>query len=167
MSRIGKRPRCHKIRSIARGLLPPNCPTAAIAWGREQCPKFRVVNSALDNQSGKSMLHGYIVDPETGKVVAVIRNGELFRDGKEGAKIATVLNGNLYDLTGSFVGRLDGPHAIDVRTWSMPLGVMNFLERQTGHQPIPASKQRGGPPLRGYEGFRGSTSDQSHNDPAH
>ena len=37
------------------------------------------------------MLQGYIVDPETGKVVAVIRHGEVFRDGKEGAKIATVL----------------------------------------------------------------------------
>ena len=54
------------------------------------------------------MLHGYIVDPESGKVVAVIRHGEVFRDDKEGAKIATVLNANLYDLSG-MVGRLDGP----------------------------------------------------------
>jgi hypothetical protein len=74
------------------------------------------------------MLHGYIVDPETGKVVAVIRDGEVFRDGKMGAKIATVLNANLYDLNGNLVGRLDGPHAIDVRTWSMPLAGMNLLE---------------------------------------
>ena len=125
------------------------------------------------------MLQGYIVDPETGKVVAVIRNGEVFRDGKEGAKIATVLNGNLYDLTGSFVGRLDGPHAIDVRTWSMPLAVMNLLEKETEQQAVPAAKLKGGPravpspahlersPLRDYEGFRGSTSDRSHNEPAH
>jgi hypothetical protein len=125
------------------------------------------------------MLQGYIVDPETGKVVAVIRNGEVFRDGKEGAKIATVLNGNLYDLTGSFVGRLDGPHAIDVRTWSMPLAVMNLFEKETPQQGVPAAKQKGGPravpspahlerlPRRGYEGFRGSTSDRSHNDPVH
>jgi hypothetical protein len=35
------------------------------------------------------MLQGYIVDPETGKVVAVIRHGEVFRDDEEGAKIAT------------------------------------------------------------------------------
>ena len=72
------------------------------------------------------MLHGYIVDPETGKNVAVIRNGEVFRDDKEGAKIATVLNANLYDLSGNLVGRLDGPHAIDVRTWSMPIALRNF-----------------------------------------
>jgi hypothetical protein len=74
------------------------------------------------------MLQGYIVDPETGKVVAVIRHGEVFRDGKEGAKIATVLNANLYDLSGNLVGRLDGPNAIDVRTWSMPIAVKNLLE---------------------------------------
>ena len=74
------------------------------------------------------MLQGYIVDPETGKVVAVIRHGEVFRDGKEGAKIATVVNANLYDLSGNLVGRLDGPNAIDVRTWSMPIAVKNLLE---------------------------------------
>jgi hypothetical protein len=57
----------------------------------------------------ESMLQGYIVDPETGKVVAVTRHGEVFRQDEEGAKIATVVNGNLYDLRGNFVGRLDGP----------------------------------------------------------
>jgi hypothetical protein len=34
------------------------------------------------------MLQGYIVDPETGKVVAVILDGEVFRDDKERSKIA-------------------------------------------------------------------------------
>ena len=56
------------------------------------------------------MLQGYIVDPESGKVVAVIRHGEGFREDEEGAKIATVVNANLYDLragTGSVV--LMGP----------------------------------------------------------
>jgi hypothetical protein len=94
------------------------------------------------------MLQGYIVDPETGKVVAVIRNGEVFRDGKEGAKIATVLNANLYDLSGKFLGRLDGPHAIDVRTWSMPLPVRNLLEGETTHHPVLAVKQKGRPESR-------------------
>ena len=88
------------------------------------------------------MLQGYIVDPETGKVVAVIRHGEVFRDGKEWAKIATVLNANLYDLSGNLVGRLDGPHAIDVRTWSMPIAVRNLLEGETAHHPVPAVKKR-------------------------
>ena len=74
------------------------------------------------------MLHGYIVDPETGKNVAVIRHGEVFRDDKEGARIAIVLNANLYDLNGNLVGRLDGQHVIDVRTWTMPVGFRNLLE---------------------------------------
>ena len=91
------------------------------------------------------MLHGYIVDPETGKVVAVIRHGEVFRDDEEGAKIATVVNANLYDLSGNLVGRLDGPNAIDVRTWSMPIAVRNLLEGKTAHHPIPAVKQKGRP----------------------
>ena len=94
------------------------------------------------------MLQGYIVDPETGKVVAEIRNGEVFRDDEEGAKIATVLNANLYDLSGNLVGRLDGPHAIDVRTWSMPIAVRNLLEGETAHHPVPAVKQIGRPESR-------------------
>ena len=127
------------------------------------------------------MLQGYIVDPETGKVVAVIRHGEVFRDDKEGAKIATVLNANLYDLSGNLVGRLDGPHAIDVRTWSMPIAVRNLLEGETAHHPVPAVKQKGRPEsrpspahlqrtnaARGFAySFRGSKPDRSHNDPAH
>ena len=92
------------------------------------------------------MLHGYIIDPETGKVVAVIRHGEVFRDDEEGEKIATVVNANLYDLSGNLVGRLDGPHAIDVRTWSMPIAVRNLLEGKTAHStPFPLSNKKGGP----------------------
>ena len=95
------------------------------------------------------MLQGYIVDPETGKVVAVIRNGEVFRDDEEGAKIATVVNANLYDLSGNLVGRLEGPHAIDVRTWSMPIAVRNLLEEKPRTTPFPLSNKRGGPPGTG------------------
>jgi ATP-dependent DNA ligase len=91
------------------------------------------------------MLQGYIVDPESGKVVAVIRHGEVFRNGKEGAKIATVLNANLYDLSGNLVGRLDGPHAIDVRTWSLPIAVRNLLEGETPQLSQPVDKPPSGP----------------------
>ena len=119
------------------------------------------------------MLQGYIVDPESGKVVAVIRHGEVFREDKEGAKIATVLNANLYDLSGNLVGRLDGPHAIDVRTWSMPIAVRNLLEGETAHHPVPADK-KGGPKAAPFPahlqrtnaarwfayGFRGSKPDR-------
>jgi hypothetical protein len=127
------------------------------------------------------MLQGYIVDPETGKVVAVIRHGEVFRDDKEGAKIATVLNANLYDLSGNLVGRLDGPQAIDVRTWSMPIAVRNLLEGETAHHLVPAVEQKGRPESRPLpsplgtderrkgvcDGFRGSKPDRSHYDAAH
>ena len=74
------------------------------------------------------MLHGYIVDPETGKNVAVIRHGEVFCDDEGGARIAIVLKANLYDLSGNPVGRLDGQHVIDVRTWCMPIAFRNLLE---------------------------------------
>jgi hypothetical protein len=88
------------------------------------------------------MLHGFIVDPDTGKVVALIRHGEVFRADEEGAKIATVLNANLYDLSGNFIACLDGPHAIDVRTWSMPIALRTVLEGKTAHRPVPAVKQK-------------------------
>ena len=94
----------------------------------------------------KNMLHGYIIDPETGKVVAVIRHGEVFRDDEEGAKIATVVNANLYDLSGNLVGRLDGPNAIDVRTWSMPIAVRNLLEGGKARiTPFPLSNKKSDP----------------------
>ena len=91
------------------------------------------------------MLNGYIVDPDTGKNVAVIRHGEVFRGDDEGTKIATVLNANLYDLSGNLVGRLDGRHAIDVRTWSMPIAFRNLLEGESAHHPVPDVKQEGRP----------------------
>jgi hypothetical protein len=74
------------------------------------------------------MLHGYIIDPDTGKNVAIIRHGEVFRDDQEGARIAIVINANLYDLSGNLVGRLDGQHMIDVSTWCMPIAFRNVLE---------------------------------------
>jgi hypothetical protein len=113
-----------------------------IARESEQRAEFGVVNVNIGQAEQKNMLQGYIVDPETGKVVAVIRHGEVFREGKEGAKIATVLNANLYDLGGNLVGRLDGPHAIDVRTWSMPVAARNLLEGETAHRPVPAVQQK-------------------------
>jgi hypothetical protein len=127
------------------------------------------------------MLQGYIVDPESGKVVAVIRHGEVFREDKEGAKIASVVNANLYDLSGNLLGRLDGPHAIDMRTWSMPIAVRNLLEGETAHHPVPADKQKGRPESRPLPSppatderrkvvcvrFPRFKAGPSHNDPAH
>jgi hypothetical protein len=49
----------------------------------------------------------FILDPKTRKVVAIIRNGGVFRDD-DGARIAVFVGSNLYDLNGNFLGRLDG-----------------------------------------------------------
>jgi hypothetical protein len=46
---------------------------------------------------------------------------KVFRDDQEGARIAIVINANLYDLSGNLVGRLDRQHVIDVSTWRMPI----------------------------------------------
>jgi hypothetical protein len=74
------------------------------------------------------MAQDFIVDQETGKNVAIIRNGEVFRDDREGAKIAIVLNDYLYDLKGVLVGRLEGQHVIDASTRSMPGAFRELLE---------------------------------------
>jgi len=58
------------------------------------------------------MIHNFllaqnvILDPETRKSVAVIRNGQVFRDDQEGAQIATVVASSLYDLEGYLIGNL-------------------------------------------------------------
>jgi hypothetical protein len=53
------------------------------------------------------MVQNFIADPETGKNVATIRDGEVFRDDEKQAKIATVRGSDLYDLDGKFLCRLD------------------------------------------------------------
>jgi hypothetical protein len=100
----------------------------------EQRGEFGVVNSHRKT-ARKNVLFGYIVDPDTGKIVAVIRNGGVFRNGKEGARIAIVINSNLYDLNGNLVGRLDEQNMIDVRTWSMPIAFKNLLQGVNARAP--------------------------------
>ena len=68
-----------------------------------------------------------ILDPETRKSVAVIRNGQVFRDEEEGAKIATVIGSYLYDLSGNLVGYLHGGQVIDPIPQSMPIAFRNLL----------------------------------------
>jgi hypothetical protein len=52
-------------------------------------------------------VQNFIADPETGRNVATIRDGEVFRDDEEQAKIATVRGSDLYDLDGKFLCHLD------------------------------------------------------------
>jgi hypothetical protein len=47
--------------------------------------------------------HDVIFDPETRKVVAVVRNGGVWRDG---AKIAVLVGAQMYDLNGNLLGKL-------------------------------------------------------------
>jgi hypothetical protein len=74
------------------------------------------------------MAQDFIVDPENGRNVAIIRNGEVFRDDKEGAKIATLLNGNLYDLKGTLVGHLEGAHVTDATGSRLPIAFKKLVE---------------------------------------
>lgn len=74
------------------------------------------------------MVQDFIADPETGRNVAIIRKGEVFRDDKDGAKIATVLGAYLYDLKGNMVGYLHEGQVIDASTHSMPIAFRNLLE---------------------------------------
>jgi hypothetical protein len=65
-----------------------------------------------------------ILDAKTRKLVAIIRNGEVFRDD-HGVRIAVFVGSNLYDLDGNFLGRLDGC------TRSLPIALRKLLEGAT------------------------------------
>ena len=44
-----------------------------------------------------------ILDPDTAKIVAVVRNGGVWRDG---ARIAVLIGAHMYDLNGNLLGKL-------------------------------------------------------------
>ena len=56
-----------------------------------------------------------ILDPDTGKILAVVRNGGVWRDG---ARIAVLVGEQMYDLNGNLLGKLpagDGPLPISFK----------------------------------------------------
>jgi hypothetical protein len=60
-----------------------------------------------------------ILDPDTGRILAVVRNGSVWRDG---ARIAVLVGAHMYDLNGNLLGKLaagDGP---------LPISFKNLLE---------------------------------------
>ena len=75
-----------------------------------------------------NMAQDLIADQDTGKNVAIMRGGEVFRDDTEGPRVAIVLNDYLYDLNGVLVGHLKGRHVVDANTRSMPIGFRKLLE---------------------------------------
>ena len=78
-----------------------------------------------------SMAQDFICGPETGEIVAIIRDGEVFRDDGEGAKIATLLGAYLYDLKGNLIGHLQGRNVTDATTQSMPIAFRELLEGES------------------------------------
>ncbi len=59
-----------------------------------------------------------ILDPDRGKVVAVVRNREVYRDG---ARIAVLVGAQMYDLLGNLLGQLAAGAG------SLPISFKNLL----------------------------------------
>ena len=72
-----------------------------------------------------------ILDPDTGKSVAVVRNGEVFRDG---ARIAVLVGAHMYDLNGNLVGQLAAGAG------SLPVCFKNLLEGKSALSPLRQSR---------------------------
>ena len=83
--------------------------------------------------------HDVIFDPETAKVVAVVRNGGVWRDG---AKIAVLVGAQMYDLNGNLLGKLVAGAG------SLPISFKNLVEGK--------SATRGLRRARGSAGERGA-----------
>ena len=63
-----------------------------------------------------------ILDPDTAKIVAVVRNGGVWRDG---AKIAVLVGAQMYDLNGNLLGKL--------AEGSLPISFKNLVEGKSAH----------------------------------
>ena len=58
-----------------------------------------------------------ILDPDTAKILAVVRNGGVWRDG---ARIAVLVGAQMYDLNGNLLGKL--------APGSLPISFKNLVE---------------------------------------
>jgi hypothetical protein len=67
-----------------------------------------------------------ILDPDTGKIVAVVRNREVFRDG---ARIAVLIGAHKYDPNGNLLGQLAAGAG------SLPISFKNLLEGKSAVGP--------------------------------
>jgi hypothetical protein len=64
-----------------------------------------------------------ILDPDTAKIVAVVRNGGVWRDG---TRIAVLVGAHMYDLNGNLLGKLAGDG-------SLPISFKNLVEGKSAH----------------------------------
>jgi hypothetical protein len=60
-----------------------------------------------------------ILDPNTAKIVAVVRNGGVWRDG---TRIAVLVGAQMYDLNGNLLGKLAAGDG------SLPISFKNLVE---------------------------------------
>jgi hypothetical protein len=65
-----------------------------------------------------------ILDPDTGKILAVVRNGEVWRDE---TKIAVLVGAQMYDLNGNLLGKLA------TGAGSLPISFKNLVEGKSAH----------------------------------
>jgi hypothetical protein len=65
-----------------------------------------------------------ILDPDTGKILAVVRNGGVWRDG---ARIAVLVGAQMYDLNGNLLGKLAAGAG------SLPISFKNLVEGKSAH----------------------------------
>ena len=66
------------------------------------------------------MAEGLISDPETDKIVAILRGGVVYRfhNDTEKGKIATIVGTCLYDLNGNLLVQFCWPPAWSARDWT-------------------------------------------------
>jgi hypothetical protein len=62
-----------------------------------------------------------ILDPDMGKIFAVVRNGGVWRNG---TRIAVVVGAQMYDLNGNLLGKLTAGDG------SLPISLKNLVEGQ-------------------------------------
>jgi hypothetical protein len=65
-----------------------------------------------------------ILDPDTAKIVAVVRNGGVWRDG---ARIAVLVGAQMYDLNGNLLGKLV------TGAGSLPISFKNLVGGKSAH----------------------------------
>jgi hypothetical protein len=65
-----------------------------------------------------------ILDPDTGTILAFVRNGGVWRDG---IRIAILVGTNMYDLDGNLLGKLAAGDG------SLPMSFKNLIEHQSTH----------------------------------
>jgi hypothetical protein len=65
-----------------------------------------------------------ILDPDTAKILTVVRNGGVWRDG---ARIAVLVGAQMYDLNGNLLGKLAAGAG------SLPISFKNLVEGKSAH----------------------------------